>query len=156
MRISEWMCMNVRHLEQYLVKNIRTHRCFEHFILRNDLRAAEGSADKCGSTLRSLDYIYGLCARVWARLKFCESPCPSATLRLHIQAVPHYIMKSWASDLFKCNGQYKCWLALFASNCSQMFCTPLCPTSCCSRLTQTPHTVFRLYYSGETWHGVSV
>lgn len=53
-------------------------------------------------------------------------------------------------------------LALFACNRSQM-CTPLCPTSCCSRLAQTPHTVFRLYYSkeglgrgrGGTWHRVS-
>lgn len=116
-----------------LVSSTSTRRSCEHFILRNDLRAAEGaSADKCGSTLRSPDYIYGLCAHVRARLKFFFL-CPSATLRLHIQAVPHYIMKSRASDLFKCNGQYKCLLALFASNCSQMFCTPLCPTSCSRR-----------------------
>lgn len=64
--------IKVSHLKQYLLKNTETHRCCEHFILKNDLRAA----NKCGSTRRSLDYIYGLCARVWAWLKFCENSVP--------------------------------------------------------------------------------
>lgn len=129
-RISGWMRPNVSHLEQYLVKNTRTHRCCEHFILRNDLRAAERGEwwDKCGSTLRSPDYIYGLRTPCLSSIEVLWELCPSATLRLHIQAAPHYIMKSRASDLFKCNGQYKCSLALFASlivhRCSARLCVP--------------------------------
>lgn len=65
-RSSESLRINV-HVSQYIFQEHDELVCCEHFILRIDLRAAEGgSADKCGSTLRSVDYIYGLCAHVEA------------------------------------------------------------------------------------------
>lgn len=72
------MCINVSHLEDFFIKNTRTRRLLWTFHLEEWPQSCRGaSADKCGSTLRSpLDYIYGLCARVWARLKFCESSVP--------------------------------------------------------------------------------
>lgn len=126
-------------------KNTRRRWGCEHFILRIDLRAAGEGREGVGGDLQiNVVPLYAHSITFMVCVSMLEL-CPSATLRLHIEAVPHYIMKSQASDLFQCNVQCKC----SPLNCSQMFCTPLCPTSCCSRL-------FSLYYRGETWHGVSV
>lgn len=110
--------------KKHLVENERPRSC---------CRGGGGSADKCGSTRRWQDCVYGPCARVRARLKFCESSVP-LQLRDCISKLRRITSwKSRASDLFECNGQYKCSLAL-------SLCSPLIVRRCSARLC-VPHLV---------------
>lgn len=73
---------------------MRTHRCCEHFMLRSDLRSAEGELRINVVPLSGQITFMNCVLCVSVLIEVVRGLHPSATLRLHIQAVLHYIMKS--------------------------------------------------------------
>lgn len=143
-RISEQEGLNVSHLEQYLVRDMQ--RTEQFFLIKwpQSMRVLWGCcAEKCGSTLRSQDHIYGLCACVWARLKFCERSIP---------------MQLWDSRITSWEVKPVTYSSVMGSISARPLCSPLIVHRCSARLcvpqlvaagfAQTPHTLFRLYCRG--------